>query len=57
MCSLPIVGQISSHISHHPHRQLFPAEAVAHKSFNQNLEQGTGHALELEHLVSNSGFP
>lgn len=57
MCSLPIVGQISSHISHHPHRQLFPAEAIAHKSSNQNLEQGTGQALELEHLVSNSGFP
>lgn len=53
---LSLVGQISSHINHHPHGQLFPAEVIAHKSFNLNLEQGTGHSLESVNLVSNTGF-
>lgn len=32
--ALATVGQISSHISLDAHGHLFPAEAIAHKSFN-----------------------
>lgn len=32
--TLPIAGQVSTHTSHDPHRQLFPTEAIAHKFFH-----------------------
>lgn len=53
--ALPTVGQI---FSHDPHRQLFPAEAIAHKSFYLDpinvLERhrAQGKLLELEHRAS-----
>lgn len=38
--TLPIVGQVSTHTSHDPHRQLFPTEAIAHKFFHLNPING-----------------
>lgn len=59
--AFPTFGQIPSHRDQDP--QAAVSCRIAHKSFHLNpvngcvLEQGTGQALELEHLVSKTGFP
>lgn len=53
--ALPSWGNLQPH-QPPPHRQLFPVEASARKSFHLNLEQGTGQPLELVRLISDTGF-